>query len=535
MENFLEICKTMVNDCETNGDSLCRLIRYFCDSNVNVTPQIFETVFTNISSKELDQQCIDLLYSIPNEKIVDFLIKNGFDPNKFLTTSNRNRNLCMIKFLLNGKYGIDFNDYFLKKCRNNLGDINIIVLLLEKNIISDENINKGFYEACCAKNHCVVTYIMTKYAKYLSINAKENTFFDDNTDLLFKAMAQKIIGVENINLNGPLLTACKKNNVNFAKILIEKGAVNLNEALLVACKNNCIHCVEVLIEKGATNLNEGLLACGENGFLYCAELLIEHGAINLNDALLQVCENGFSVLADFLIEKGATNFNEALYKACENGQNDCIRMLKNKGATKIYEILKNACVSDQTRIIDTIIISGAIDNLELGILICKYGSHKHIKMFMRHFQIKYDRYDEYDNIFDKKNNMLLLYRNTEFNASYFGVQYDWYEKLFKYVLKYNFHINIFNIYRLSVNNLVNLLIHNNNPISVDAKYFSVRDAVLLIAYNLFCDRTIKILDSVSLETKQSLTKIESVKLHINFHNRSNLFHIIGSDRIKWSY
>ena len=164
----------------------------------------------------------------------------------------------------------------------------------------------------------------------------------------------KILNMDNGN-EGLLHIACKKNNVDLVKYLVDNGAdinrlecLNFRTPLCIACENNNVDLVKYLVEHGADiNKADGLgtplsIACSR-GNLAIVEYLVEHGA-DINKAaefetpLSEACSRGNLAIVEYLVEHGANvdqkdNLGQApLHIACENSNKDLVEYLVEHGA-----------------------------------------------------------------------------------------------------------------------------------------------------------------------------------------------------------
>ena len=384
----------------------------------------------------------------------------------------------------------------------------------------------GLYHACYYKNINFVKYLIKHGAIYSIANFEK--ILRHSRDFIELIINEAL----NNDLNEALFIVCKYNNKHYLKMLIEKGATNLNEALTMACRYASYDCIKLLIEQGAMNLNEALLQTCKSNNEYSARILIDGGATNLNEALLEICRYAGGQFAKLLIERGATNLNLALLVVCESGQRsgtvNCMKILIEKGATDLNSALAKICEKQDFHCIGLLINEGAININEILKL---DNLHNRTKIINAIFNINnltnpesivgfLDYLDEQIenkciDFFSIREKLLLLYQNTKPISKWFIN-----EQLLRYVIKYDFGIDIFHIDGLNINIVINLLLCNS-VIHFDNKYFCIKDAMILFFYNLFCSKPIKYFASaISTSNASYLTKTEAAKLHLILHSQS---------------
>ena len=156
----------------------------------------------------------------------------------------------------------------------------------------------------------------------------------------------------------PLLGACASNEVEAARLLLNRGAdVELTTPdgltpLYVACVGGFYGMACLLIFVGRANVDNcrpgdggtPLSIASSDGHLPIARLLINRGAdVNRtyeggSTALILACQNGHTEIARLLIDRGA-EINAALqdgrtcfFLACQNNHYDVVELLMQKGA-----------------------------------------------------------------------------------------------------------------------------------------------------------------------------------------------------------
>lgn len=545
MDDFVETCETFLQNADSK--KISDYIKYFCKYNEKyLTPRILELIFASMLTKKTSakknnfiKKNIELLCSIQNMKIIDFLIKNTPDPNIFLKSDRALNNSLLINFLLQYDRKMDFNDFFLKKCKYvDDNDISIIKLLIEKGI-TNENINNGFYEALCYNKINLMKYLLEYGAKCSGNNFEEVCRLGDIS--IINLIIDKALD----DFNGALIAASRRNCLHCIQLLIEKGATNLDKALIEACKydgrDNCDKrgCIELLIENGATNLNDALLAACKINNHESAIFLIKRGATNLNEALLMACKNNSTTVFDILIDNGATNLNEGLTEICK------IRCLKNyygintliqRGATNSNEIFLNACENNFMRPIKTLIEIKVININEILEFAYLRNQTNIIKIiinaifqleiyFTKVMQYKFNNFEnivnflKYAHLHDDfmQGKILPLYRNKQ-------SKYIWFEnkQMLKYILRCDSYISIKNIYHLNVKNIIALLLYDG-IVSIGEQYYYMKNALLLIFYNFFSREIIEFFDSLPTNSDtvkvSQPTKIEAIESHIILYNQ----------------
>jgi len=199
-----------------------------------------------------------------------------------------------------------------------------------------------------------------KYITYINILI--------NMDIYANFIADNYTDTDNL-----LTTACKHNNLNMLKFLINHGK-RINELkyydppLLISCRNNCDIIIKYLLEHGA-DINESnnngitplLVICKNNNTEILKYMLKKHGSsIKLNhytkkmkrDIIISACHHGNIELLKFFKDHGIhllfrdEHNNTPLYYACFFGHIDLVKFLvtysehidKNKHSEDEYNL-----------------------------------------------------------------------------------------------------------------------------------------------------------------------------------------------------
>lgn len=111
-------------------------------------------------------------------------------------------------------------------------------------------------------------------------------------------------------------------DLDYVKLMVEKGATDFNSGLESAAKANNMDIVKYMLLKGATKLNQPLVSASSRNNLEMVKYLVEHGATDIDRALEVSAVNGNSNIVDYLISIGSKNYEGALGRIRINTQFD---------------------------------------------------------------------------------------------------------------------------------------------------------------------------------------------------------------------
>lgn len=319
-------------------------------------------------------------------KIVELLIKEGKaniygvyakETEKYpIYCAVKNKNLNMIKILLNNNFDLKRESYILSYAMEN-SDENIVKYLVENGADMYSYEITALYQAVLNLNPKLVEYFLDKGA---SIEKAGGT--DVYGNIMMAAAGSKF---NNSNDKSPVdLTLLEKSAENSAKItemLIGKADKNIiNDSLegktplIIAVGNSYIDTAKILIENGA-NINavdiEGLSALSyavNNGDIEIAKLLLENKA-KIKDELLiaiksPIVESRINIMKLLIDNKANINYTDEdgfnpLNIAIESGDMELTKFLITNGANV------NSLMQDGVSLIGYAIAQNNMDLLQI--------------------------------------------------------------------------------------------------------------------------------------------------------------------------
>lgn len=360
-----------------------KAVKFFIENNANVEIATFDGTTPLVLAIEENKP-----------KIVELLIKEGKaniygvyakETEKYpIYCAVKNKNLNIIKILLNNNFNLKEENYILSYAMEN-SDENIVKYLVE----NGANINyEIFYENEESKRTIL-------YDAVLSLNLKLVEYFLDKGASIEKAGGTDVYGnimmaaagskFNNSNDKSPVdLTLLEKSAENSAKItemLIGKADKNIiNDSLegktplIIAVGNSYIDTAKILIENGA-NINavdiEGWSALSyavNNGDIESAKLLLENKA-KIKDELLiaiksPIVESRINMMKLLIDNKANINYTDEngfnpLNIAIESGDMEVTKFLITNGANV------NSLMQDGVSLIGYAIAQNNMDLLQI--------------------------------------------------------------------------------------------------------------------------------------------------------------------------
>ena len=352
-----------------------KAVKFFIENNAHVEIATFDGTTPLVLAIEENKP-----------KIVELLIKEGKaniygvyakETEKYpIYCAVKNKNLNMIKILLNNNFDLKRESYILSYAIEN-SDENIVKYLVENGADMYSYEITALYQAVLNLNPKLVEYFLDKGA---SIEKAGGT--DVYGNIMMAAAGSKF---NNSNDKSPVdLTLLEKSAENSAKItemLIGKADKNIiNDSLegktplIIAVGNSYIDTAKILIENGA-NINavdiEGWSALSyavNNGDIEIAKLLLENKA-KIKDELLiaiksPIVESSINIMK-LLIENGANiNYTDEngfnpLNIAIESGDMELTKFLITNGANV------NSLMQDGVSLIGYAIAQNNMDLLQM--------------------------------------------------------------------------------------------------------------------------------------------------------------------------
>lgn len=352
-----------------------KAVKFFIENNANVEIATFDGTTPLVLAIEENKP-----------KIVELLIKEGKaniygvyakETEKYpIYCAVKNKNLNMIKILLNNNFDLKRESYILSYAMEN-SDENIVKYLVENGADMYSYEITALYQAVLNLNPKLVEYFLDKGA---SIEKAGGT--DVYGNIMMAAAGSKF---NNSNDKSPVdLTLLEKSAENSAKItemLIGKADKNIiNDSLegktplIIAVGNSYIDTAKILIENGA-NINavdiEGWSALSyavNNGDIEIAKLLLEN-KVKIKDELLiaiksPIVESRINIMKLLIDNKANINYTDEngfnpLNIAIESGDMELTKFLITNGANV------NSLMQDGVSLIGYAIAQNNMDLLQI--------------------------------------------------------------------------------------------------------------------------------------------------------------------------
>ncbi|WP_288301573.1 ankyrin repeat domain-containing protein [uncultured Brachyspira sp.] len=352
-----------------------KAVKFFIENNANVEIATFDGTTPLVLAIEENKP-----------KIVELLIKEGKaniygvyakETEKYpIYCAVKNKNLNMIKILLNNNFDLKRESYILSYAMEN-SDENIVKYLVENGADMYSYEITALYQAVLNLNPKLVEYFLDKGA---SIEKAGGT--DVYGNIMMAAAGSKF---NNSNDKSPVdLTLLEKSAENSAKItemLIGKADKNIiNDSLegktplIIAVGNSYIDTAKILIENGA-NINavdfEGWSALSyavNNGDIEIAKLLLENKS-KIKDELLiaiksPIVESSINIMKLLIDNKANINYTDEngfnpLNIAIESGDMELTKFLIKNGANV------NSLMQDGLSLIGYAIAQNNMDLLQI--------------------------------------------------------------------------------------------------------------------------------------------------------------------------
>ena len=352
-----------------------KAVKFFIENNAHVEIATFDGTTPLVLAIEENKP-----------KIVELLIKEGKaniygvyakETEKYpIYCAVKNKNLNMIKILLNNNFDLKRESYILSYAMEN-SDENIIKYLVENGADMYSYEITALYQAVLNLNPKLVEYFLDKGA---SIEKAGGT--DVYGNIMMAAAGSKF---NNSNDKSPVdLTLLEKSAENSAKIMqmiidkVDKKLINDSlegkTPLIIAVGNSYIDTAKILIENGA-NINavdiEGWSALSyavNNGDIEIAKLLLENKA-KIKDELLiaiksPIVESRINMMKLLIDNKANINYTDEngfnpLNIAIESGDMELTKFLITNGANV------NSLMQDGVSLIGYAIAQNNMDLLQI--------------------------------------------------------------------------------------------------------------------------------------------------------------------------
>lgn len=353
-----------------------KAVKFFIENNANVEIATFDgTTPLVLAIEENKPKIVELLIKEGKANVYGYY--HGEDFEKYpIYCAVKNKNLNIIKILLNNNFNLKEENYILSYAMEN-SDENIVKYLVENGADMYSYEITALYQAVLNLNPKLVEYFLDKGA---SIEKAGGT--DVYGNIMMAAAGSKF---NNSNDKSPVdLTLLEKSAENSAKItemLIGKADKNIiNDSLegktplIIAVGNSYIDTAKILIENGA-NINavdiEGWSALSyavNNGDIESAKLLLENKA-KIKDELLiaiksPIVESRINIMKLLIDNKANINYADEdeftpLNIAIESGDMELTKFLITNGANV------NSLMQDGVSLIGYAIAQNNMDLLQI--------------------------------------------------------------------------------------------------------------------------------------------------------------------------
>ena len=353
-----------------------KAVKFFIENNANVEIATFDgTTPLVLAIEENKPKIVELLIKEGKANIYGYYYGEDFEKYP-IYCAVKNKNLNMIKILLNNNFNLKEENYILSYAMEN-SDENIVKYLVENGADMYSYEITALYQAVLNLNPKLVEYFLDKGA---SIEKAGGT--DVYGNIMMAAAGSKF---NNSNDKSPVdLTLLEKSAENSAKItemLIGKADKNIiNDSLegktplIIAVGNSYIDTAKILIENGA-NINavdiEGWSALSyavNNGDIEIAKLLLENKA-KIKDELLiaiksPIVESSINMMKLLIDNKANINYTDEngfnpLNIAIESGDMELTKFLITNGANV------NSLMQDGVSLIGYAIAQNNMDLLQI--------------------------------------------------------------------------------------------------------------------------------------------------------------------------
>lgn len=352
-----------------------KAVKFFIENNANVEIATFDGTTPLVLAIEENKP-----------KIVELLIKEGKaniygvyakETEKYpIYCAVKNKNLNMIKILLNNNFDLKRESYILSYAMEN-SDENIIKYLVENGADMYSYEITALYQAVLNLNPKLVEYFLDKGASIE--NAGKSDIYGN---ILMAASGSKFNNNKNISaVDLKLLESLSQNSAKIMQMIIDKvdkklinNSLEGKTPLIIAVGNSYIDTAKILIENGA-NINavdiEGWSALSyavNNGDIEIAKLLLENKA-KIKDELLiaiksPIVESRINIMKLLIDNKANINYTNEngfnpLNIAIESGDMELTKFLITNGANV------NSLMQDGVSLIGYAIAQNNMDLLQI--------------------------------------------------------------------------------------------------------------------------------------------------------------------------
>lgn len=283
---------------------------------------------TRILSEACESGNILLVKYIFKNNIYDILLDLHGEWNNYLQCACKSCNIEVIEMIimLGGDLWYDGDKdwngglYYACKCKGD--NIEIVKLMIEKGA---DSFDRCLNMACFAGNLKIIDFIINQGP------TNWNEIICDACAGGHMDIVELVIKKGSDNWNEGMRGACRGGHLDIVKYMVSKGANNWNESVISTSYDN-IEIIKFLVSQGATNFDVCLVHACFLGDIDFAKLMIEKGATaNWNIGLTNACKNSHVEIVKLMIEKGANNLDGSLRQNL-TGNTNVLTVLLNNGA-----------------------------------------------------------------------------------------------------------------------------------------------------------------------------------------------------------
>lgn len=361
-----------------------KAVKFFIENNAHVEIATFDgTTPLVLAIEENKPKIVELLIKEGKANVYGYY--HGEDFEKYpIYCAVKNKNLNIIKILLNNNFNLKEENYILSYAMEN-SDENIVKYLVENGADinyeifykNEESKRTILYDAVLSLNLKLVEYFLDKGASIE--NAGKSDIYGN---ILMAASGSKFNNNKNISaVDLKLLESLSQNSAKIMQMIINKvdkklinDSLDGKTPLIIAVGNSYIDTAKILIENGA-NINavdfEGWSALSyvvNNGDIEIAKLLLENKAKIKGELLLAIkspiAESRIDMIKLLIDNKANINYSDddgftPLNIAIESGDMELTKFLITNGANV------NSLMQDGVSLIGYAIAQNNMDLLQI--------------------------------------------------------------------------------------------------------------------------------------------------------------------------
>ena len=353
-----------------------KAVKFFIENNAYVEIATFDGITPLVLAIEENKpKIVELLIKEGKANVYGYYYGEDFEKYP-IYCAVKNKNLNMIKILLNNNFNLKEENYILSYAMEN-SDENIVKYLVENGADMYSYEITALYQAVLNLNPKLVEYFLDKGASIE--NAGKSDIYGN---ILMAASGSKFNNNKNISaVDLKLLESLSQNSAKIMQMIIDKvdkklinNSLEGKTPLIISVGNSYIDTAKILIENGA-NINavdiEGWSALSyavNNGDIEIAKLLLENKA-KIKDELLiaiksPITESRIDMMKLLIDNKANINYTDEngfnpLNIAIESGDMELTKFLITNGANV------NSLMQDGVSLIGYAIAQNNMDLLQI--------------------------------------------------------------------------------------------------------------------------------------------------------------------------